>query len=198
VTGDLRRRRPDGARDPEDRAKAGLFLAFQHPTEIPGVGNMYFLRSSGQRHARTAMGLPEIAATDFLKQAKAAHGPPRHGSCLPQSLGERRVLRRREEAQRGPPDVSLLEPRLAILDETDSGLDVDALRDRRPAASSALRGPPTDRCSSSPTTRKPARRWFDPTTCTCSPGTRSCARVTIELATEIEAQGYLTGAAAPA
>ncbi|MAT04017.1 MAG: Fe-S cluster assembly ATPase SufC [Acidimicrobiaceae bacterium] len=111
---------------PEDRASAGVFLAFQHPVEIPGVGNMYFLRTA-VNSVRAHRGLPELGAGEFLGVAKEhmarlAMDP----AFLSRSVnagfsgGEKK---RNEILQ-----MSLLEPRLAILDETDSGLDIDALR----------------------------------------------------------------------
>ncbi|MEO0820364.1 MAG: Fe-S cluster assembly ATPase SufC [Pseudomonadota bacterium] len=112
--------------EPEERAAAGLFLAFQYPVEIPGVNNMTFLRTAlnAQRKAR---GEEELSAPDFLKlvreKAKALEMP---GEMLKRSLnvgfsgGEKK---RNEILQ-----MKVLEPRLCILDETDSGLDVDAMR----------------------------------------------------------------------
>ena len=111
---------------PEARAAAGVFVAFQHPVEIPGVGNMYFLRTA-VNSIRSHRGLPELAAVEFLGLAKEhmarlAMDP----AFLSRSVnagfsgGEKK---RNEILQ-----MSMLEPRLAILDETDSGLDIDALR----------------------------------------------------------------------
>ncbi len=111
---------------PEDRAAAGLFLAFQHPVEIPGVGNMYFLRSA-VNVVRAKRGLPELGAIEFLALAKEHMARlEMDPAFLSRSVnagfsgGEKK---RNEILQ-----MSLLEPRLAILDETDSGLDIDALR----------------------------------------------------------------------
>ena len=111
---------------PEDRAAAGVFLAFQHPVEIPGVGNMYFLRTA-VNSVRSHRGLPELGAVEFLGLAKEhmAH-LAMDPAFLSRSVnagfsgGEKK---RNEILQ-----MSMLEPRLAILDETDSGLDIDALR----------------------------------------------------------------------
>lgn len=112
--------------DPEERAAAGLFLAFQYPVEIPGVGNMYFLRTAVNA-IRTARGEPELSATGFLATAKAAMAElEMDPAFLSRSVnagfsgGEKK---RNEILQ-----MSLLQPRMAILDETDSGLDIDALR----------------------------------------------------------------------
>jgi Fe-S cluster assembly ATP-binding protein len=111
---------------PEERAALGLFLGFQHPTEIPGVGNMYFLRTAVNA-VRRARGEPEVAAMEFLALAKEHMARlEMDPAFLSRSVnvgfsgGEKK---RNEVLQ-----MSLLEPRLAILDETDSGLDIDALR----------------------------------------------------------------------
>ena len=111
---------------PEQRAAAGLFLAFQYPVEIPGVGNMYFLRTA-LNALRRERRQPEIGAIEFLALAKEHMARLEMDSALLNrsvnagfSGGEKK---RNEVLQ-----LSLLEPRLAILDETDSGLDIDALR----------------------------------------------------------------------
>lgn len=112
--------------EPEERAAAGLFLAFQYPVEIPGVGNMYFLRTAVNA-VREARGEPELSATEFLGEARSAMAAlEMDPAFLSRSVnagfsgGEKK---RNEVLQ-----MSLLKPRLAILDETDSGLDIDALR----------------------------------------------------------------------
>jgi Fe-S cluster assembly ATP-binding protein len=108
------------------RAAAGLFLAFQYPVEIPGVGNMYFLRTA-LNALRRERGEPEIGAIEFLALAKEHMARLEMDPALLNrsvnagfSGGEKK---RNEVLQ-----LSLLEPRLVILDETDSGLDIDALR----------------------------------------------------------------------
>jgi Fe-S cluster assembly ATP-binding protein len=111
---------------PEARAAAGVFLAFQHPVEIPGVGNMYFLRTAVNaiRHAR---GLPEIDAREFLTLARehmARLGM--NPAFLSRSVND--GFSGGEKKRNEILQLSLLEPRLAILDETDSGLDIDAMR----------------------------------------------------------------------
>ena len=112
--------------EPEERAAAGLFLAFQYPVEIPGVGNMTFLRTAvnAQRKAR---GEEELSAGDFLKIVREkARTLKIDAEMLKRSVnvgfsgGEKK---RNEILQ-----MALLEPRMCILDETDSGLDVDAMR----------------------------------------------------------------------
>ena len=111
---------------PEERARRGVFMAFQYPVEIPGVSNMEFLKAAlDSRNA--ASGRPALSAVEFLKLARAAAerlglGPEfgKRGVNEGFSGGEKK---RNEILQ-----MLLLEPRLALLDETDSGLDVDSLR----------------------------------------------------------------------
>ena len=112
--------------DPDERAAAGLFLGFQYPVEIPGVSNVQFLRTAlnAQRRAR---GEAEISAGDFLRLAKE------QGAALEVSMD---MLKRNvnvgfsggEKKRNEMVQMGLLGPRLAVLDETDSGLDIDALR----------------------------------------------------------------------
>ena len=111
---------------PEERAVAGVFLAFQYPTELPGVGNAYFLRMSVNA-LRRARDIEEISATDFLAEARE------HMAALemdPGFLGRsvNEGFSGGEKKRNEILQMSLLRPRLAILDETDSGLDIDALR----------------------------------------------------------------------
>jgi Fe-S cluster assembly ATP-binding protein len=111
---------------PEDRAREGVFMAFQYPVEIPGITNTYFLKA-GLNAVRKHRGLEELDAMEFLKLVKERvkiidmdeslmNRPVNHGF----SGGEKK---RNEIFQ-----MAILEPKLAILDETDSGLDIDALR----------------------------------------------------------------------
>jgi Fe-S cluster assembly ATP-binding protein len=112
--------------DPEDRAAAGLFLAFQYPVEIPGVGNMTFLRTAlnAQRKAR---GEDEVSAGDFLKlvreKAKALNIDAEMLK-RPVNVGFSGGEKKRNEILQ----MAVLEPKMCILDETDSGLDVDAMK----------------------------------------------------------------------
>jgi len=112
--------------EPEERAAAGLFLAFQYPVEIPGVGNMTFLRTAvnAQRKAR---GEEEMSSTEFLKlvreKAKALNIDAEMLK-RPVNMGFSGGEKKRNEILQ----MAMLEPRMCILDETDSGLDVDALR----------------------------------------------------------------------
>jgi len=111
---------------PEERAAAGIFLAFQHPIEIPGVGNMYFLRTAVNA-VRAARGLDEISARDFLGLAKEHMARlEMDPAFLSRSVND--GFSGGEKKRNEILQMSLLEPRLAILDETDSGLDIDALR----------------------------------------------------------------------
>jgi len=124
--------------EPEERAAAGVFVGFQYPVEIPGVNNMYFLRTAVNSVRRTR-GDTEIGARDFLAVAQKAmdlvemkedflHRAVNAGF----SGGEKK---RNEILQ-----MAVMEPRLAVLDETDSGLDIDALRIVASGVN-ALRGP---------------------------------------------------------
>ena len=125
--------------EPDERAAAGLFLGFQYPVEIPGVSNVQFLRTAlnAQRRAR---GEAEISAGDFLRLAKE------QGAALDVSMDmmKRNVnvgfsggeKKRNEMVQMG-----IIQPRLAILDETDSGLDIDALRVVADGINRIMRGP---------------------------------------------------------
>ncbi|MBA3908759.1 MAG: Fe-S cluster assembly ATPase SufC [Rhodobacter sp.] len=112
--------------EPEERAAAGLFLAFQYPVEIPGVGNMTFLRTAvnAQRKAR---GEAELTAGDFLKVVREkARALKIDAEMLkrPVNVGFSGGEKKRNEILQ----MAMLEPRMCILDETDSGLDVDAMK----------------------------------------------------------------------
>ena len=114
------------AMEPEERAAAGLFLAFQYPVEIPGVNNTYFLRAAlnAQRKAR---GEDEVSAADFLKLVRAkAKSLQIDAEMLkrPVNVGFSGGEKKRNEILQ----MAVLEPRMCILDETDSGLDVDAMK----------------------------------------------------------------------
>jgi Fe-S cluster assembly ATP-binding protein len=114
------------AMEPDERAAAGLFLAFQYPLEIPGVATMTFLRTAlnAQRKKR---GEPELSTPEFIKTVRETAG----------KLGiDQEMLRRAvnvgfsggEKKRNEILQMALLQPRLAVLDETDSGLDIDALK----------------------------------------------------------------------
>jgi Fe-S cluster assembly ATP-binding protein len=112
--------------EPEERAAAGLFLAFQYPVEIPGVGNMNFMRTAlnAQRKAR---GEDEVNAADFLRLVRAKAQVLNIDADLlkrPVNVGFSGGEKKRNEILQ----MAVLEPRMCILDETDSGLDVDAMK----------------------------------------------------------------------
>ena len=112
--------------EPEERAAAGLFLAFQYPVEIPGVGNMTFLRTALNAQ-RKAKGLEEMSATDFLKLVREKAATLKMDNDMlkrPVNVGFSGGEKKRNEILQ----MALLEPKMCILDETDSGLDVDAMK----------------------------------------------------------------------
>ena len=111
---------------PEERALAGVFLAFQYPVEIPGVNNAYFLKAA-LNAKRKHQGLPEYDAVDFLKHVKTTMGNLKMDEAFLQR-GVNEGFSGGEKKRNEILQMALLEPSLAILDETDSGLDIDALR----------------------------------------------------------------------
>jgi Fe-S cluster assembly ATP-binding protein len=111
---------------PEDRAREGLFLGFQYPIEIPGVSNMYFLKTA-LNEVRKHRGMPELDAMDFLTLAKEKMKMvDMDESLINRSVNE--GFSGGEKKRNEIFQMAVLEPRLAILDETDSGLDIDALK----------------------------------------------------------------------
>jgi Fe-S cluster assembly ATP-binding protein len=111
---------------PEERAREGVFLAFQYPVEIPGVGNVYLLKAA-LNNVRRHRGLPELDAMEFLQIIKQ--------KMKQMEMSEELLYRSVNEGFSGGEkkrneilQMALLEPKLAILDETDSGLDIDALQ----------------------------------------------------------------------
>jgi Fe-S cluster assembly ATP-binding protein len=123
---------------PEERARDGVFLAFQYPVEIPGVSNVYFLKAA-LNAARKHRGLPEVDAMDFLALVR--------GKMRLMEMKEEMLYRSVNEGFSGGEkkrneilQMAILEPTLAILDETDSGLDIDALKVVANGVNS-LRGP---------------------------------------------------------
>jgi Fe-S cluster assembly ATP-binding protein len=112
--------------DPEERAREGIFMAFQYPVEIPGVSNTYFLKAAVNA-IRKHRGLDELDAMDFLalvkQKLKVLH--------IDEDLLKRPVNEGFSGGEKKRNEIfqmAVLDPRLAILDETDSGLDIDALR----------------------------------------------------------------------
>src|SRR5580698_2713472 len=112
--------------EPEERAREGVFMAFQYPVEIPGVSNTYFLKAA-LNAVRRHRGLGELDAVDFLKlvrqKMKLVH--------MEESLLGRPVNEGFSGGEKKRNEIfhmAVLEPRLAVLDETDSGLDIDALK----------------------------------------------------------------------
>ena len=111
---------------PHERAAAGLFIGFQYPVEIPGVSNVQFLRSAVNAQ-RVARGEAELSAGDFLRLARAqgsALGVDMEMLKRPVNVGFSGGEKKRGEMVQ----MGIIDPKLAILDETDSGLDIDALR----------------------------------------------------------------------
>ena len=111
---------------PEERACAGIFLAFQYPIEIPGVSNTYFLRSAlnSQRRARGEQELDAFEFLDFIQDRMALLNLHEELLNRPVNEGFSGGEKKRNEIFQ----MAILEPKLAILDETDSGLDIDALK----------------------------------------------------------------------
>jgi len=112
--------------DPEERAREGVFLAFQYPVEIPGVNSTYFLKAA-YNEIRKHHGQPELDAVEFLalvkEKMKLLH--------LPDDLLKRPVNEGFSGGEKKRNEIfqmAVLEPKLAVLDETDSGLDIDALK----------------------------------------------------------------------
>jgi Fe-S cluster assembly ATP-binding protein len=123
---------------PELRAREGLFLAFQYPVEIPGVNNVYLLKAAlnAQRKHR---GLPELDAFEFLNLVRAKLASMRMDESL-LNRGVNEGFSGGEKKRNELLQMSLLEPTLALLDETDSGLDIDALKVVADGVN-AMRGP---------------------------------------------------------
>ncbi len=112
--------------DPEERAREGVFLAFQYPVEIPGVNTTYFLKAA-LNEIRKHKGEPELDAVEFIElvkeKMKILHLPE---DCLKRSVND--GFSGGEKKRNEIFQMAVLEPKLAILDETDSGLDIDALK----------------------------------------------------------------------
>jgi len=114
------------AMPPEERAREGLFLAFQYPVEIPGVNNVYLLKAS-LNALRKHRGEPELDAFEFLNLVRAKFRQMQMDESL-LNRGVNEGFSGGEKKRNEILQMSLLEPTLALLDETDSGLDIDALK----------------------------------------------------------------------
>src|SRR5512133_672551 len=112
--------------EPEERARAGVFLAFQYPVEIPGVNNAYLLKAA-LNAVRKQRGLPELDAFDFLALIKDKMKLMQMDESF-LSRGVNEGFSGGEKKRNEILQMAVLEPKLALLDETDSGLDIDALR----------------------------------------------------------------------
>ena len=124
--------------EPDERAAAGIFLAFQYPVEIPGVATMTFLKAA-MNAQRKARGQSELTTPDFMRLVKEASGKLQVSQEMlrrPLNVGFSGGEKKRNEILQ----MTLLQPSLCILDETDSGLDIDALRLVAEGVN-ALRGP---------------------------------------------------------
>ena len=176
--------------EPEDRARAGVFLAFQYPVEIPGVTNAYFLRAA-LNEIRKARGEEELDPIDFMDLAEERlklvdWGPEILGRMV--NAGFSGGEKKRNEILQ----MAVLEPRLAILDETDSGLDIDALRVVA-AGVNQLRRP--DKATILVTHYQRLLNYIAPDVVHVLAGGRIVKSGGKELALELEAKGYdwLTG-----
>jgi Fe-S cluster assembly ATP-binding protein len=127
TTGEVRYERRDLLEmDPDERSREGLFMAFQYPVEIAGVNNAYFLKAAVNAK-RKHLGQPELDAMEFMQLIKEkSRLLDIDQSMLSRSVNE--GFSGGEKKRNEIFQLALLEPRLAILDETDSGLDIDALK----------------------------------------------------------------------
>ncbi|MCY4471091.1 MAG: Fe-S cluster assembly ATPase SufC [Thiotrichales bacterium] len=170
---------------PEERACQGVFLAFQYPVEIPGVNNTYFLKAAVNA-LRRHRGQPELDAMDFLAMVRERldvlhmdESLLKRGVNVGFSGGEKK---RNEIFQ-----LALMEPKLAVLDETDSGLDIDALRDVAHGVN-ALRSP--ERATILVTHYQRMLDYVVPDHVHVLSGGRIAASGGRELALELESRGY--------
>ncbi len=171
--------------DPEDRARAGLFLAFQYPVEIPGVRNSLFLRSAlnAIREARGESPLDAVDFEDLIEEKRQVMN-------LPEALLDRGVNESFSGGEKKKNEIfqmAILDPKLAILDETDSGLDIDALRVVADGVN-ALRSP--DRAFILVTHYQRLLEYIVPDRVHVLSGGRIVRSGDRELALELEASGY--------
>ena len=181
------------ALEADERAREGVFLGFQYPVEIPGVSGMNFLKSS-LNAIRVHRGEPELDAMDFLKLVRKKASQLKFDESLikrPLNVGFSGGEKKRNEVLQ----MAMLEPRLAVLDETDSGLDVDALRVVADGIN-AMRGP--TRAMVLITHYQRLLNYTVPDRVHVLNGGRIVKSGGAELALEVEDQGYgeLSGAAA--
>jgi len=171
--------------DPEERAQLGVFLAFQYPVEIPGVNNTYFLRAA-LNSIRKYRGEEEMSAPNFLKlvreKMKVLHIDP---SLLNRPVNE--GFSGGEKKRNEIFQMAVLDPKLAILDETDSGLDIDALKAVAEGVNT-LRSP--DRAIIVVTHYQRLLNYIIPDFVHVLSGGRIVKSGGKELALELEAQGY--------
>ena len=170
---------------PEERACEGVFLAFQYPVEIPGVNNMYFLKAA-VNSKRKYLGLDELDAVEFLKAVRAAMSKLHMDKRFlerPVNEGFSGGEKKRNEILQ----MTMLEPKFAILDETDSGLDIDALKIVADGVNS-LRGP--DRSFVVVTHYQRLLDYIQPDFVHVLAGGRIVKSGGKELALELEERGY--------
>lgn len=173
------------AMEPDARARAGVFLAFQYPVEIPGVSTSAFLKTAINAKRR-AEGKTEIDAMEFLKLVKAKNkllGIPDDMIKRPLNVGFSGGEKKRAEVLQ----MTLLEPKFAVLDETDSGLDIDALKVVSDGVN-ALRSP--DRAFLVITHYQRLLNYIVPDYVHVMTGGKIVASGGRELALELEAEGY--------
>ena len=170
---------------PEERACRGLFLAFQYPVEIPGVNNTYFLKAAVNA-VRRHRGEPELDAMDFLTLVREKLGVLHMDESLLKrgvNVGFSGGEKKRNEIFQ----LALMEPKLAILDETDSGLDIDALKDVAHGVN-ALKSP--ERATILVTHYQRMLDYIVPDHVHVLSGGRIVASGSRELALELESRGY--------
>ena len=173
------------AMTPEERARAGVFLAFQYPVEIPGVSNMYFLKQAANA-VRAQRGQDELDAIEFLQLVREKMKLVE----IPEALMNRAVnegFSGGEKKRNEILQMAVLDPRLAVLDETDSGLDIDALRIVASGVN-ALRAP--DRAMLVITHYQRLLEYIVPDRVHVLSGGRIVRSGGKELARELEAKGY--------
>ena len=181
--------------EPEERAREGIFLAFQYPVEIPGVNNAYLLKAA-LNEVRKHRGQPELDAIDFMALVKERMQVLHIDQALlnrPVNEGFSGGEKKRNEIFQ----MAVLEPRIAIMDETDSGLDIDALRTVS-AGVNAMRSP--ERAIVVVTHYQRLLNYIVPDVVHVLSGGRIVRSGGKELALELEEKGYgwIEDAAAPA